>query len=268
MAEFVTPKRRKGTHKGDNGRILVVGGSQQYVGAPVLAAIAALRSGCDWVVLAAPERVAWAANAYSPDLMTVKLAGKKLLARHYPTILEQRFDVLVMGDGAGVSPGTRALMKRLAGLPVPKVIDADAVKAISAKDPVNAIVTPNKHEFALFLSASQVPYTEDPKLLRKWLKHFFERGNVLLVKGPTAIIIDKDKTVLNKMPNPGMTKAGTGDVLAGLCGGYLAQLRDPFQAAVNASIITGNLSTALERKKGYTYLASDLAEELKKAKRL
>ena len=67
--------RKRGDHKGDNGRVLVIGGSQDLVGAPAMAALAALRSGADLVAVAAPEQVAWAINTYAPDLITKKFEG-------------------------------------------------------------------------------------------------------------------------------------------------------------------------------------------------
>ena len=67
------PKRRKSSHKGNNGLVLVVGGSKNFAGAVALAGLAALRSGCDLVKIIAPEKVAWAINSYSPDLVTMKL---------------------------------------------------------------------------------------------------------------------------------------------------------------------------------------------------
>ena len=72
----INQKRDKNSTKGDFGKILIIGGSQDYVGAPELAANAALsilRSGSDWVTVAAPEKVAWAINTISPDIITKKI---------------------------------------------------------------------------------------------------------------------------------------------------------------------------------------------------
>ena len=68
-------ERKKTAHKGENGYLLIIGGSEEYVGAVILAGIAALRAGCDSVTIAAPEKVAWAINRYSPDLITYKIKG-------------------------------------------------------------------------------------------------------------------------------------------------------------------------------------------------
>src|SRR3989344_5285882 len=70
------PKRNSESHKGQNGTVLIVGGSEEYVGAVALAGIAALRSGADLVNIAAPEKTAWAISCLSPDLITTKIKGK------------------------------------------------------------------------------------------------------------------------------------------------------------------------------------------------
>src|SRR3989344_1565436 len=109
-------------------RVLVVGGSEDYSGAVSLAGIAALRSGAESVVVMAPERVAWAINALSPDLITRKLRGKFLSRAHERAIRTQAktADILVLGMGAGLHTKTKELMRALMRLPLPKVIDADA----------------------------------------------------------------------------------------------------------------------------------------------
>ena len=86
--DVVFPKRKKKSHKGDNGKVLVIGGSKDYVGAPVLAGLAALKSGADWVTLALPEKVGWAAACFSPDLIIKKYKGDDFCAAHAKDILK------------------------------------------------------------------------------------------------------------------------------------------------------------------------------------
>ena len=102
------PKRRKDSHKGQNGLVLAVGGSEDFAGAIALAGLAALRSGCDLVKIIAPEKVAWAINAYSPDLMTMKLKSSYFNLNHFNLVkqLMQKFDVLLVGNGIGLKKGT------------------------------------------------------------------------------------------------------------------------------------------------------------------
>ena len=87
------------------------------------------------------------------------------------------------------------------------------------------------------------------------------------MKGKIDAIISKDKVFFVKGGNPGMTRGGTGDVLAGLCAGFLAQSNNVLQSSINASYFNKKIGDVLLKKKGgFTYLASDMAEEIKRIK--
>ena len=234
-------------------RVLVVGGSDDYVGAPYLAAVAALRSGSESVIVMAPEKVAWAINCLSPDIMTRKLSGSHLAHRHLAAIhkLLQTADILLLGNGTGVHPESASLMRELMKWDGLKVIDADAIKALRGNDIKHSIITPNEREWKLLDKNSDV---------EKLLVH-----NVIVKKGMRTSILGRSKNYA-LTPNRGLTKAGSGDVLAGLCAGYLAQGMHLFSAAQNACK-TGTLvaDVLTKKKKGYYFLASDLVEEIQKA---
>ena len=234
-------------------RVLVVGGSEEYSGAVFLAGIAALRSGAESVVVMAPEKVAWAVNALTPDLVTRKLRGKYLTLSHKREIMRQlkTADVLVIGNGATTRPGTAALMRALATWPGKKVIDADALKALRGSEITNALLTPNRGEW---------------KLLEKntGIKKLLET-NVIIKKGMPTEILSKTKMFLQRSTNRGLEKAGTGDVLAGLCAGYLSQSFSLWFAAKKACETGNTIAELLTRKKkGYYFLASDIVNELQK----
>ena len=256
-------------------KVLVVGGSEEYVGAVYLAAIAALRAGAESVIVMAPEKVAWALNTISPDIMTRKLKGRFLSTSHAKTIkkLLKTADILLIGNGAGVHPHTSSLMRTLSEWPGLKVIDADALKALRGTRVKNAILTPNEGEWEMLQKGSDIK-----KLLEK---------NVIIQKGRHTRILSANKTYRQKRTNPGLEKAGMGDVLAGLCAGFLACLprgrRLPARraqagrqtqgltlwdaakkAADIGNTIAGILST---RKKGYYFLASDIVNELSRARK-
>ncbi len=254
---FKLPKRNTKSHKGQNGKVLVIGGSIEYVGAVALAGLAALRSGVDLAVVAAPEKVGWAVNALSPDLIVKKYKGDDFCASRAKDILkfEKRFDVVLIGNGIGMH--AKAFVKKyIKETKKPSVIDADAIKHIRLQDVNNAIITPHNREFRILLKNSRL----NEKNFRKHLKN-----NIILLKGAVDKIISKNKIMLNKTGNAGMTKGGTGDVLAGLCAGYLAQTKNLFQSACNAAYINGLVGDILlKKKKGYTYLASDMVEEIKR----
>ncbi|MFH0868107.1 MAG: NAD(P)H-hydrate dehydratase [Candidatus Woesearchaeota archaeon] len=253
------PKRNKASKKGDNGRVLVIGGSEYFIGAVALAGLAALRSGVDWVTIAAPEKVAWCVNPLSPDLVTVKLKGNFISLKHLNKIkkLEKKHDVILIGNGLGLKNETKSfVIKYVKETKKPLVIDADALKQIKLQDVKNAILTPHKKEFEILLKNSKL----NKNNFRKHLKN-----NIILLKGPVDEIISTSKTYYNKTGNAGMSKAGTGDVLAGLTAGFLGQGLSLLQSAINAAYFNGLIGDILlKKKKGFTYLASDMVEEIKK----
>ncbi len=254
------PRRRRSATKGDYGRVLVVAGSEDYPGAAALctrACLAALRSGCDYVTLAAPGKVAWAINARTPDIVTKKCAGKRLTTKHAPKIIElaRRHDVLCIGSGLGEESRTLASRVITALADMPKVIDADALKAIDLRRVRRAILTPHKMEWQLLCANAKIP--EDIKRAQTFLN-----DNVVLLKGPADHIVSKTRIAKNTTGTPTMAKAGTGDVLAGLCAGLLAQTGDLFKSACAAAYINGKVGEKLEKKMGRTFIASDIIGHL------
>lgn len=230
--------------------VLVIGGSEEYAGAPYLAGIAALRTGAESVVIMAPEKVAWTINALSPDLVTRKLKGRYLTKAHERTIRKQMqtADILVLGNGAGTRPGTASLFRSLTLSPLPKVVDADALKVLRKNQVTNALLTPNEGEWKLL---------EKHNDLKK-----LAASNVIIRKGfPTKIWTRRVR--ISVKTNEGLRKAGTGDILAGMCAGYLSTGLSPLAAAKEACRVGNKIANILSKKKrGYHFLASDLATEL------
>lgn len=260
-------RRRAATsRKGDNGRVLIVGGSPEYVGALALAGLACLRSGCDWVTIAAPEKVSWAINCLTPDLVTKKLPGVCLSPRHEKAIyhLLQKHDVLLIGNGSGLAMGTKKLIRQLIRrCDKPQVIDADALKIISLQEVRNGILTPHAGEFEQLLNHSGInPRNSILQNLKAVQPHL--GNNVLLLKGPTDYMVSKDHITANSMHDPSMTVAGTGDVLAGLCAGFLAQGYPLFESACMGAYFNGLTGKLLaHQRKGYpSLIASDLAKDI------
>ncbi|MBU2561777.1 MAG: NAD(P)H-hydrate dehydratase [Nanoarchaeota archaeon] len=276
------PEREPDSHKGQNGLVLVAGGSKDYVGAPALAGLAALRAGCDIVRIAAPEKAAWAMNALSPDLITVKLKGDYISEPHIRTMLDlsKRSDAVLIGPGmSDVSARiVNLLLKGVANLGVPMVVDADAVKVAEVRNLKDAIITPHANEFDMFLRANKrtalASGLKDSKLsdgervcmIQEELSDFFSAGNVLLLKGHRDLVISKDRSMISKGGNAGMTVGGTGDILAGLCAGYLAQTADLFTSAGLASHNCKRIGDLLLKRSnfGFGFIASDFLREIKK----
>src|SRR3989338_2087141 len=180
------PKHKKDSHKGENGYVLVIGGSKDYIGAPYLAAgsVAALRSGCDLVAVAAPEKVAWAINCLSADLVTFKLKGEYLNPKNYNELVKliDKFDVVLIGNGIGLKSGTKKMVKSVIKYATktnkPIVIDADALKIIKLKDVNDAVLTPHLKELEILLKNSKIKSDySDYKSIQKYLGN-----NILLIK--------------------------------------------------------------------------------------
>jgi NAD(P)H-hydrate epimerase len=246
--------RKKSSHKGDNGIVLVVAGSEQYVGAAVLTSLAAFRTGVDLVHLASAEVVSLIANAYSPDLITHKLPGKYLKRSHCKKIVElsKKADVVVIGPGLGRNKDTVNAVRYLTkNIKKPIVLDADALHARPALK--NCVVTPHRAEFKEL-------FREDAT--KAAVKRHAKKDVIILLKSQTDIISDGKKVKLNKTGNAGMTVGGTGDVLAGIVAGLIAQGTPLFNAAVKGAFINGRAGDRLKKRKGFGFLASDILEQI------
>ena len=272
--------RKKTSRKGENGHALVIGGSEEYVGAVVLAGLAALRAGCDMVTVAAPEKVAWAVHQYTPDLMTYKVKGTSFNIKNAKEMVKyaDKFDAVLIGNGI-TKKADKFSQYFVHKSQKFKVIDADALKTLSFKDFNNSIITPHETELEMMLINSNKEFLlpklreanakEKAEILQGNLRYFLQNNNVLLVKGPTDLIISANKIAYNRTGNQGMTKGGTGDILAGLSVGFLAKSKDLFKSALAASFINGLAGDLLLRKKkGYTFLASDILDDLAKIQKI
>ena len=276
------PKRKSSSRKGDNGYVLAVGGSEDYSGAITLAGLAALRSGCDLVKIIAPEKVAWAINAYSPDIVTKKIPEDFFSTKQFKILAKEmeKFDVLLIGNGIGLKNESKKFcIKIIREIKKLKVIDADAIKSISMNDAENSIITPHAKELEYFLINSKIDkniikkissernFFSKSQLIKKITQKFLDKNNIILLKGKIDAVISKNKIFYSKTGNAGMTRGGTGDVLAGLCAGFLAQSGDLLQSAINAAYINGLVGDILlKKKKGFTYLASDMVGEINNLK--
>ncbi len=261
----VAKKRPKSSHKGDFGRLLVIGGNEVFSGAPTLVSLAALRTGSDIVYVAAPTKTAQAISSISPDLITVKLDGNHL----HPSNIEhlkpylQMADAIVLGPGLGLHPDTKEFVRtcistiELSGKPM--VLDADGLKAFAEfkrqlKNPF--VLTPHKGEYAILTGQTLPDYLNQQ--IVDLQKTADELNAIVLLKGQTDIICNKDRFKLNFTGNPGMTVGGTGDVLSGIVGSFLAQKVTAFEAAVAGAFSNGAAGDFVANDLGHHMLASDL----------
>jgi len=267
----VVKPRPAESHKGDFGKLLVVGGSEIYSGAPVLVALAALRSGIDLAYIATPERTGYAISSMTANVITIKLNGNYLKADDVSQISQHlaKATGVVIGPGLGLRPETvEACAKVVAAaeeMEKPIVLDADGLKAFAeVKRPlkVPSVLTPHAGEFQI-LTGKQLPSNLEERVSAV-TKTAARLNTVVLLKGRNDIISDGDRVKLNFSGNPGMTVGGTGDVLSGIVGALLAQQIDPFEAAAAGAFINGAAGDFVKRERGYHMMPTDLLDWIPK----
>lgn len=267
------PRRRRHSHKGDYGHLLLVAGSLPYTGAALLSLTTGLRSGAGLVTLASISHVTQAANLLRPEAMTLSLPATPqggILGEEALPLLEEKLEgcsSLVIGPGLGNTPHIKALVEgllRCARCPV--VIDADGLNSLGphpallgeAQCPV--ILTPHPGEMAR-LAGVTVREIEANRweIAREFAKTY---GVILVLKGTYTVIAGPEgQILLNEMGNSGLAKGGSGDLLAGLTGGLAAQGATPFAAAgcgVFLHARAADLCAALHSE--YAMTAMDVAD--------
>ena len=261
----VVKQRLTESHKGDFGRVLVIGGSETFSGAPALVAQAALRTGVDLVYVAAPEKTAHAISSLSPDLITIKLAGSHLKPKNIAELEDYvKFaDCVVLGPGLGLHPKTKetveTLIETVDRIGKPLLLDADGLKAFAEfkrKTDVPLVLTPHAKEYTL-LTARNLQGTLREKVLDVQ-RTATDLNAVVMLKGPIDIISVGRRTKMNFTGNPGMTVGGTGDVLSGIIGALLAKEVEPFQAAVVGAFVNGAAGDFVFEEKGPHMVSTDL----------
>ncbi len=233
---YVPPKD---SHKGENGRLLIIAGSRQFHGAAMLPILGARRF-CDLVFHYPAEK--------DPGLIfAVKTIPDVIVLRDLKML--SKMDCVLFGNGIG---NAKFDVKKLKGN---LIVDADGLKKIKGKIPKGALLTPHEGEFAMLFGVAGTE--KNVKAMAK--KH----KCTILRKGLVDIISDGEKTVRVIGGNPGLTKGGTGDVLAGLVAA-LGCKNPLFYSAVEGSRMVKKAGSRLMKKYGYNYCASDLAEEIAK----
>ena len=266
VRKYIRP-RKSNSRKGDNGKVLVVGGSYMYHGAPILSSLAALRTGCDLVYTAVPKVNAQATRAASADLIVIPLADSKLTRGSVNKLLGQipaGIDSATIGMGLAVQDieALKLLVKSLIERDVRLSLDASALRKeilpiIKAK---NVLVTPHASEFER-LFGEKIP---DNKKTRISIveKHAKKNSIIILLKGMDDIITDGTKTLINSKKTPAMTVGGTGDVLSGIAASMLSQNRDVIEAAASAAFVNGQAGKTVQKNLGMHMVATDLIDVL------
>ncbi|NQE53929.1 Hydroxyethylthiazole kinase [ANME-1 cluster archaeon GoMg3.2] len=264
----IVAKRKASSHKGDNGRVLIVGGGP-FFGAPTLAALAALHAGADWVTIAAPKSVSPIIASISPNLIVQPLSSEILVEKDVPVVsnLIKRHDVVVIGMGLGAEEATKKAVGMLIAAAKNVVVDADGFYGLQLPlEDKHVIVTPHAGELSKIggmVGRIEVPPEANTEERIEFVKEFSKLNKVVtLMKGPTDIVSDGVRVKLTRKGNAGMTVGGTGDVLAGITGAFFAIASDPFKAATAAAFVNGTAGDLAFADKGYGLLATDVVENI------
>ena len=267
--------RRRDSHKGNFGRVLLVGGSRGMAGAIVLAGLAALRSGAGLVTLAVPDICLDTVASFEPSLMTAPLpsdSSGRLTATARDTILPWMEKATAIGCGPGLGRSneiTDFVNWLYCTARQASVFDADALNALAVNsnrltDSAGPrVLTPHLGEFRRLIGEPEL--TAD--VARQRVTSFATKHALVTVfKGHRSIITNGEKTVENATGNPGMATAGTGDVLTGILTALLAQGLEPLAAArlaVHVHGVAGDLAAAKTGE--ISLIASDLLQQLPSA---
>lgn len=278
MAQKLTPilvrkfisGRKQDSRKGQNGKVLVVGGSYMYHGAPVLASLAALRAGTDLVYTAVPKINASATRAISPNLIVIPMVDAKLTRGSANKLLGQvqsGLDSATIGMGLAIADeeGLKNLVKSLLDQDVRLSLDASAL--VGSILPViygkNVVLTPHAGEFQrLFGVLPSNKIKERITLVERFSK---EHQTTILLKGATDVISNGNQTYINSKNLASMTVGGTGDVLSGLVAGLLSKNRNTIESAAAASYVNGVAGKLAQKKHGFHILATDLIDNISSA---
>lgn len=264
------PRRDAMSHKGMNGKVMIVGGSIDYHGAPLLSGLGALYGGADLVYLFVPECNFDVTRSNYPDFIVRTFPGEFLDMKGVAPILEfaKKCDAILIGPGLGEREETfEALLKIVKSLEIPTILDASAIQVFQKIKEVplaqKIIITPHHNEFeALTGKDIKISGSLSGKVVLLRTLATDLKINILL-KGPQDLIASEEgEIVANNTGNAGMTVGGTGDVLSGLVASLVAQGTPPFVACQVATYLNGRAGDQLFKQKAYNFSASDVAMEI------
>lgn len=278
IVQNLLPKRKKVSNKADYGKIVIVAGSKTMGGAGVLATLSAYRSGAGYVCLAMPKsatikalpKVLEATSLILADSNGIINARAGLQIKKH--LAKNKFDLMLIGCGLGLTPAIVSIIKNT-NLPI--VIDADAINYLAKYKKLDllknktTIITPHPAEAGRILNVSTATIQKNRLKYAKQIAN--KTKSIVILKGYETIITDGTKHYANTTGSNALSKAGTGDVLAGMCIGFWAQIgkqkgfnkKSAFESAI-LSVYLHGLSADISSKKltKYSVLATDIINHI------
>ena len=266
------PKRKSDAHKGECGRIFILGGSSGMTGAVCLSAMGALRSGAGLVTIGTADCERGIVACKITEAMTVGFVSVSgcvgFADREKVKEIAEKSDVFVLGPGIGREKETKDLVLWLIqNVKTKIVLDADGLNAISTNIDVlkgrkgEIVLTPHQGEMSLLCGKTVEEIKSDRE---KTAFDFAKKYDITVVlKGKNTIITDGNKIFVNPTGNAGMATGGSGDVLSGVIGSLIGQGLSAFDGAVLGAYIHGRAGDLAKKDKGEMGLiASDISENL------
>ncbi len=268
-------KRRKDVHKGEFGKILIIGGSKNYSGAPAYASLTGINFGIDLVITYVPEIIGNVLRSFSPNIIIRTNKGNwlNIEALDELTKLIKWADSIVIGPGLGTEKETEKLFVELLKISKnqkkPMVLDADALKLVKEHlDLIKGlpiILTPHEGELKI-MTGLELPVFNNIKDRSKITRDLAKKLDLtLLIKGPFDYVSNGKQTKINKTGCPEMSIGGTGDILAGLCACFLATDNTPFKSACSAAFFNGILGEFCKSTIGSRFTALDMVNNINNA---
>jgi NAD(P)H-hydrate epimerase len=261
------PARKSTSRKGDNGIVLVVGGSYIYHGAPILSSLTALRCGTDLVYTCVPKINVTPTRAISPNLIVIPLVDQKLTlgaVKKLVGALPRNLHSATIGMGLAIQEKNSLLhlVKSLLDRDVRLSLDASALipEVLPILAQKNVVVTPHAGEFKRLFG--DVPPDSNLERIKLVEENALKYGITILLKGPIDIISDGKISYLCEKNIPAMTVGGTGDVLSGLVAGLLSTNRNTLESAAAASYICGLAGKEVQEKLGLHMTPMDLIDSI------
>jgi NAD(P)H-hydrate epimerase len=273
----VLPPRPADGHKGMFGKILIIGGSMGFSGAPALAGKAALRSGAGLVRVAVPQSILPIVASLDPCYTTIPLAQDadgRISSDAVGIITEQakQNDVVAVGPGIGVSAGIRDILLGLLSMDnLCMVIDADGLNTLALcggthswveKKKASVILTPHPGEMERLWKSLFRGKMPDDRVTQaaKLSEH---TNSVVVLKGARTVVTDSQGVFVNSNGNPGMATAGSGDVLTGVIAALIGQGMSLMDAAISGVYLHGCAGDLGVKAKGQIGLiATDIVDFL------
>lgn len=276
--QLASVPRDKYSTKRINGKIVIIGGSERFHGAPALASnaayavLAALRIGVGYAVEYVPKSVITATRSVSPDIIVMPLYSNNLTSKDIPRLIKdlQKSQCLVLGPGLGKDDATsKAVIKLIDYIKKTDkraVIDADALYALGKyprKLNMNFIITPNKEEFEFFYKG-KIKDSDIKARIDAAIRVSKNLNANILFKGHESIVTDGKRVKIINSKSSALAVMGTGDTLAGMVGGFVTKNSDLFIATVAGTYLHAIIGDNLYKEKGNHILASDVVDLIPK----